>query len=240
MAREFAARRSSGRALGSRALSGRALSGRALSSRRWTSRIAIITSVALSCAGVAVAQAATNSDNSTAPGATGCTGKQLIANPSFEDETNPGPDSSPDSWEADHGSGNDGGQSGYEPAHTGNWDYLFSLPYENLWQDVAVPTGCTSYTLNLWLHIDSTRTTTTKKLDTLTVQLNDGSGNPIRTVATYSNLDRRTGYQSHTLNLNLAKYAGKTVQFNFQGSEHMDMSGTGTYFSLDDVTLNVH
>ena len=51
----------------------------------------------------------------------------------------------------------------------------------------AVPAGCTA-TFSFWLHIDTAETTTTTAYDTLTVKVNG------TTVATYSNLNKNTGY----------------------------------------------
>ena len=73
---------------------------------------------------------------------------------------------------------------GYGRAHT-----------DTLSQIVTIPSGCTTYTLSFYLHIDSAETTTTTAYDKLTVTL--GS----TTLATYSNLNKASGYVLRSFNV---------------------------------------
>ncbi|MDT4943030.1 MAG: hypothetical protein QOJ34_3119, partial [Pseudonocardiales bacterium] len=67
---------------------------------------------------------------------------------------------------------------------------------------MTVPSGC-SATLSFYLHIDSAETTTTTQYDKLTVKL--GS----TTLATYSNLNKASGYTLRSFNV--SSFAGQTV-----------------------------
>ncbi len=101
-------------------------------------------------------------------------------------------------------------------------------------QQVAIPTGKTTATFAFYLHIDTAETTTTAANDTLTVQVLNTSGTVLGTLATFSNLNKATGYVQHSYSL--ASYIGKTVVLKFTGKEN---SSKQTSFVLDDVTLNV-
>ena len=92
-------------------------------------------------------------------------------------------------------------------------------------QSVTIPSGC-SATLSFFLHIDTAETTTTTQFDKLTVTL--GS----TTLATFSNLNHATGYQSHSVNV--SSFAGQTVTLTFTGTEDSSLQ---TSFVVDDTAL---
>ena len=71
--------------------------------------------------------------------------------------------------------------NGYGTTHT-----------DTLTQSVTIPSGCTA-TFSFYLHIDTAETTTTTAYDKLTVKA--GS----TTLATYSNLNKNTGYAPEEL-----------------------------------------
>jgi hypothetical protein len=54
---------------------------------------------------------------------------------------------------------------------------------------VALPAGCSSYSLSFWLHIDSAENTTTAQYDKLTVQVLNSAGTVLVILATYFILD---------------------------------------------------
>ena len=85
-----------------------------------------------------------------------------------------------------------------ESAHAGTYfawlDGYGSATTDTVTQSVAIPSTTTTATLSFWLHIDTAETTTTTVYDTLTVQLQNSSGGVLTTLATYSNLDKGTGY----------------------------------------------
>ncbi|SBT67379.1 Zn-dependent amino-or carboxypeptidase, M28 family [Micromonospora sediminicola] len=154
-------------------------------------------------------------------GGGGCTGGQLIGNSSFESGSTP--------WTASSGViTNDSGQAARTGSYKAWLDGYGSSHTDTLSQSVTLPAGCASYTLAFWLHIDSAETTTSTAYDKLTVQV--GS----TTLATYSNLNKATGYTQRTFNL--AAYAGQTVTLKWTGVEDSSLQ---TSFVLDDVTLQV-
>jgi hypothetical protein len=119
-----------------------------------------------------------------------------------------------------------------QPSHSGSWkawlDGYGTTHTDTLSQSVTVPAGCSTYTLSFWLHIDTAETTTTIAYDTLTVKANS------TTLATYSNLNKNTGYAQRSFNL--ASFAGQTVTISFSGVEDSSLQ---TSFVIDDTALNV-
>ena len=156
-------------------------------------------------------------------GGGGCTAKQLLGNPGFET-------GSAAPWSSTSGVINPNGAG--ETAHSGSWyawlDGYGTTHTDTLSQTVTVPSGCTSYTLSFWLHIDTAETTTSTAFDKLTVQA--GS----TTLATYSNLNHNSGYAQRSFNL--AAFAGQTVTIKFTGTEDSSLE---TSFVIDDTALNV-
>jgi hypothetical protein len=93
---------------------------------------------------------------------------------------------------------------------------------------VTVPAGCTTASFSFYLHIDSAETSTTTAYDKLTVQAGT------TTLATYSNVNKNTGYAQKSFSL--ASYAGQTVTLKFTGTEDSTLQ---TSFVVDDTALNV-
>ncbi|HST67052.1 MAG TPA: hypothetical protein VLM05_17875 [Mycobacteriales bacterium] len=158
----------------------------------------------------------------TTPPPPGCTAGQLLGNPGFET-------GSAAPWSATAGVvTNDTG----EAAHGGTWkawlDGYGTTHTDTLTQSVTVPSGCTSVTLSFWLHIDSAETTTTTAFDRLTVKAG------ATTLATFSNLNKATGYAQKSFALTGA--AGTTVTISFSGTEDTSLQ---TSFVVDDAALNV-
>ncbi len=100
-------------------------------------------------------------------------------------------------------------------AHSGTWDAWLDgygrSHTDTLSQTVTIPSGCSSYVLSFYLHIDSAERTTSVAYDKLTVTL--GS----TTLATYSNLNKASGYVLRSFNV--AGFAGQTVTLTFTGTE---------------------
>jgi hypothetical protein len=166
-------------------------------------------------------------DISSASGG-GCTAAQLLGNPGFETGT-----AAP--WTASSGVIADNSE---EPPHSGKWDAWldgYDRPTTNtLSQTVTLPTGCSTYQLSYWLHIDTAQTTKTSAIDTMTAQILNSSGTVLGTLATFSNLNAATGYTQYSYNL--AAYAGQTITLKFTGTQASD---TKTSFVIDDTALNV-
>jgi hypothetical protein len=158
----------------------------------------------------------------------GCTAAQLLGNPGFETGT-----AAP--WTTDTGVISDHSQ---EPPHSGTWDAWLdgygTTHTDTLSQTVTVPSGCSTYQLSFWLHIDTAETSTTTAFDTLTVQILNSSGTVLGTLATFSNLNHITGYAQHTYDL--SAYAGQTITLKFTGSEDNEKQ---TSFVIDDTAINV-
>ena len=125
-----------------------------------------------------------------------------------------------------------------EPAHAGSWKAWMngygSVHTDTVSQQVAIPAGKSSATLQYYLHIDTAETTTTSAYDKLTVQVTNTGGTVLATLGTYSNLNKNTGYAVHTNSL--ATYIGQTVVIKFTGTEDGSLQ---TSFVVDDVTLTV-
>jgi hypothetical protein len=158
----------------------------------------------------------------------GCASTQLIGNPGFETGS-----ASP--WSATSGVVSN---SSSEPPHSGSWDAWLdgygTTHTDTLSQSVTLPTGCSSYQLSFWLHIDTAETTTSTAYDTLKVQVLNSSGTVLATLATYSNLNHASGYSKRTFNL--APYAGQKVTLKFTGAEDYTKQ---TSFVIDDTAVNV-
>ncbi|TCC01839.1 M4 family metallopeptidase [Kribbella soli] len=156
----------------------------------------------------------------TIGGTGGCSGQKL-GNPGFETGT-----AAP--WSASAGVIDN---STSQPARSGTWkawlDGYGSTHTDTLSQSVAIPAGC-SATLSFYLHIDSAETTTSTQYDKLTVKA--GS----TTLATYSNLNKASGYSLKSFNL--SSFAGQTVSISFTGTEDSSLQ---TSFVIDDTGLNL-
>jgi PKD repeat protein len=125
-----------------------------------------------------------------------------------------------------------------EPAHAGSWDAWMDgygrAHTDTVSQSVAITAGKTSATLQYFLHIDTAETTTTTAFDTLTVGVYSTSGTLLKTLATYSNLNKAAGYTVHSNDV--SAYIGQTVVIKFTGKEDTSLQ---TSFVLDDITLTV-
>jgi serine protease len=151
----------------------------------------------------------------------GCAGAgQKIGNPGFETGT-----AAP--WTASAGIID---SSTGEAAHSGTWKAWMNgygtTHTDTLSQSVTIPAGCAA-TFSFYLHIDTAETTTTTAYDKLTVQAGT------TTLATYSNLNKNTGYALKSFSL--SSFAGQTVTLKFTGTEDSSLQ---TSFVVDDTALN--
>ena len=157
----------------------------------------------------------------------GGTAQQLLLNPGFE--------SGNVSWTATSGVIDN---STGEPAHSGSWKAWLngygSTHTDTLYQQVAIPSNVTTATLSFWLHIDTAETTTTTAYDKLSVQIRNSSGTVLATLATYSNLNKNTGYAQKSFNV--IGYKGQTIRVYLLGKEDSSLQ---TSFVVDDFALNV-
>ncbi len=105
---------------------------------------------------------------------------------------------------------------------------------ETLAQTVTIPSAATSANLTFQLHIDSAETTATTAYDKLAVSVLSATGTTLKTLATYSNVNKAAGYQLRTFDL--SAYKGQTVQIHFKATED---SVYQTSFVLDNLSLAV-
>ncbi|MER8182685.1 M4 family metallopeptidase [Kitasatospora sp. NPDC094015] len=149
----------------------------------------------------------------------GCTSTQLLGNAGFET-------GSAAPWTTTSGVVD---SSSSQAAHSGSWKAWLngygSTHTDSAAQTVTIPAGCHA-TLSYWLHIDTAETTTTTAYDKLTVTVNG------TTVASYSNLNKATGYAQKTVDL--SAYAGQTVTLKFNGVEDSSLQ---TSFVIDDTAI---
>jgi subtilisin family serine protease len=118
---------------------------------------------------------------------------------------------------------------------TGAWyawlDGYGTTHTDTLYQQIAVPSTATSVTLSFWLKITTAETTTTTAFDTLRVQIRNSSNTVLTTLATYSNLNKSTGYVLKTFDLTAFK--GQTIRIYFLGQEDFTLQ---TSFVIDDTS----
>ncbi|WP_327181110.1 M4 family metallopeptidase [Streptomyces sp. NBC_01334] len=148
-----------------------------------------------------------------------CTATQLLGNAGFE--------SGSTTWTATSGVITN---SSSQAARTGSYkawlDGYGSTHTDTLSQSVTIPSGCTNTTFTFYLHIDSAETSTSTAYDKLTVTA--GS----TTLATYSNLNKATGYVQKSFSL--GSFAGSTVALKFSGVEDSSLQ---TSFVVDDTAV---
>lgn len=149
-----------------------------------------------------------------------CTPRQLVANGGFESGTTPWTTTTNvitnQAGQTPHGGTYKAWLNGYGTTRT-----------DSASQSVTIPTGCSSYQLGFYLHIDTAETENTV-YDTFTVSVGG------QTLATLSNVNAASGYQLKTYNV--SQFAGQTVTLKFQGLEDASLQ---TSFVVDDVTLQV-
>jgi trimeric autotransporter adhesin len=155
---------------------------------------------------------------------------QLLGNPGFENGSG-----SPAPWTTTAGVID---SSASEAAHSGLWKAWLNgygtTHTDSILQTVAIPSTATTATLAFWLHIDTSETTTITAFDTLRVQIRNTSGTVLSTLATYSNLNKATGFTQKSFDVTAFK--GQTVQVFLVGTEDSSLQ---TSFVVDDFTLNV-
>jgi hypothetical protein len=161
----------------------------------------------------------------------GGTTRQVLGNVGFENgSSNPAP------WTATSSVIDSNSTS--EPAHSGTWKAWldgYGLAHtDTLYQQVTIASTATQAQLTFWLHIDTAETTTATAYDKLTVQVRNSSGVVLATLATYSNLNKGTGYTQ--VNFDLSSYKGQTIQIYLVGVEDASLK---TSFVVDDFALNV-
>ncbi|GAA2507792.1 M4 family metallopeptidase [Winogradskya humida] len=185
-------------------------------------------SITVTGTGTSVTRTATYTLTVSGGGGGTCSATQLLANAGFE--------SGATSW-TQSPSGVIGIHS-TQPARTGSYAAWLngngSTSTQYIYQQVTLPTGCATYALSFYLHIDTAETSTSTQYDKLQVQVLNTSGTVLGTVGTYSNLNAASGYTARSFSL--ASYAGQTVRLRFYGTEDSSLQ---TSFTIDDTALNI-
>lgn len=154
-------------------------------------------------------------------------GSQLLGNPGFET-------GSAAPWTASSGVISN---SSSEPPHTGSWDAWLdgygTTHTDTIAQTVTIPATASTATLTFWLHIDTAETSASTAYDTLKVQVLNGAGTVLATLASYSNLNAASGYTQRSFNL--GSYIGQTITLKFTGAEDSTLQ---TSFVIDDTAIN--
>ena len=118
---------------------------------------------------------------------------------------------------------------------TGAWyawlDGYGTTHTDSLFQQITVPASATTATLSFWIKITTAETTTTTAFDTLRVQVRNSSNTVLTTLATYSNLNKTTGYVLKTFDVTAFK--GQTIRIYFLGTEDFSLQ---TSFVIDDTS----
>ncbi|MDI3211548.1 S8 family serine peptidase [Arthrobacter sp. AL12] len=142
---------------------------------------------------------------------------------------NPGFESGSASWTADHADTFETGtnaRTGSGFAGLNGWGQATSYKLDQIF---SIPSSVTGSSLSFYLKTLTDETAATA-YDTLKVQAI--SGGVTTTLATYSNLNKSTGYVLKTLDLSAFK--GKTVTLRFLGVEDSSLK---TYFFVDDTSV---
>jgi hypothetical protein len=87
--------------------------------------------------------------------------------------------------------------------------------------------------LSFYVRIDTAETTTTTAFDKLQVQVRNSANTVLATLATYSNLNKSTGYVLKSFDLSAFK--GQTIRIYFLGTEDSSLQ---TSFVIDDTAVN--
>jgi hypothetical protein len=153
------------------------------------------------------------------------TSTQLIVNGSFE--------SGGSSWTASSGVIT---SDAAQPARSGSWKAWLNgygaTHTDSVFQQLTIPSLVNGASLALWIKIETSETTTSSAYDQLKVQVRNTSNSVLATLASYSNLDKGTGYVQRTFDL--SAYKGQTVRIYLLGTEDSSLQ---TSFMVDDITL---
>jgi Zn-dependent metalloprotease len=149
-----------------------------------------------------------------------------------EKVTNGGFESGATGWSGTTGViGSFSGQTAYEGTKFAWLGGNGTTATETLTQAVTIPSTATSANLSFALHIDTAETGSTA-YDKLVVTVKNSSGTLLGTLATYSNVNKATGYQIRTFNM--LPYKGQTVTLSFAMTEDSSLQ---TSFVVDKVSL---
>jgi subtilisin family serine protease len=123
-------------------------------------------------------------------------------------------------------------------ARTGSWRALLggkgSTSTHTLHQQLTIPASACSATLKFWLKITTAETTTTNQYDKLFVELQSSTGTVLKSLVTYSNLNKGTAYVERSFDV--SAYKGQTIRVSFKATEDVTLQ---TSFFVDDTSLTI-
>jgi hypothetical protein len=102
------------------------------------------------------------------------------------------------------------------------------------YQQITIPSTTCNVNLTFWNSITTAETTTSVAYDRLAIQVRNTSNTVLGTLATYSNLNKTTGYVLRSFSLNA--YRGQTIRVYFNGTEDSSLQ---TSFYIDDAAVNL-
>lgn len=103
---------------------------------------------------------------------------------------------------------------------------------ETIFQEVTIPASASTANLTFQLHINTAETTKTVAYDKLKVIIRSTSGADLKTLVTYSNLNKAAGYQARTFDM--LEFKGQTVRVAFVETEDISLQSS---FLVDNVSL---
>ena len=99
---------------------------------------------------------------------------------------------------------------------------------------VTPPASIRKAELSVYLWVVTKDKKQTSASDFLKVEIRDGNGALLETLATFSNLDANTNYSKRTFDV--SRYRGKSIRISFSS---VQTPGQKTWFLLDDAALNI-
>ncbi|MCI0556282.1 MAG: M12 family metallo-peptidase, partial [Anaerolineae bacterium] len=114
------------------------------------------------------------------------------------------------------------------PARSGSWKAQLngrgSTSTRWISQALTLPSNACSVSFTFYLRVATAETTTTLRKDRLKVQVLTNTGAVLKTIATYSNLNKSTGYLKKSFSL--TSYRGKNIKIRFYGTENFSKQTT--------------
>jgi hypothetical protein len=122
------------------------------------------------------------------------------------------------------------------PSRSGNGHAAIGGPARTFYltsEQITIPSTLDRAELSVYLWI-VTKNKGKSAADVLTVEIRDGAGTLLETLATYSNLDAGPAYAQRRFDV--SRYRGATIRISFTG---IQSQGPPTWFLLDDAALKI-
>jgi hypothetical protein len=159
-----------------------------------------------------------------------CSTTQLLANPGFENGNV--------SWNSSPATGIIGTGTTAEPSHTGSFRArLGGKGVTNtsfIFQQIAIPANACDATFTFWLRVISSETTTALQNDKISIQILNSSNALLKTLGTFSNLNKSGVYSQKSFDL--LSFKGQTIRIKYVATENASLK---TSFLVDDASISV-